>query len=164
MAQGWIEEIYNNSGKQLYVQSHDKTHNGTINGKNLDGGGWVEAPTGISKLTYFGVPWFASSNHYKLFSFDKKNGVKIYQSDTGGNNWIYYENMVTGKTLLKQEVIREGFYHAKLTVDATGGWVIEVVNVQKAKSINFKAVLETTGRVLEKAADVIIVVAPLMAA
>jgi len=169
MAVGFIEDLYNNSGKQLYVQSHDKMHNGNINGKNLDGGAWVEAPTGHSKLTWFGIPWFNDGNNYKLFSFDKKNGVKIYQSDTGGNNWIYYENMVTGKTLLKQDVnFDEGAtYHSKLTVDATGGWVIEVVNLQKAQSpnphITFRAILETTGRVLMKAADVVIAVAPLMA-
>jgi len=133
MAIGWGNRIFNNSDKTLYVRSVDKKHNGNILASNklhLDGGGWVGVPPGSYDLEWFAIPWYSSGHHYKEFSFEtnRQSGIHIYQSLLEGKNYIMYEEIKTGKTLVKQEVPKKEDYRFKVLVDKEGATLIEVVS------------------------------------
>merc|ERR1711935_905094 len=95
-------------GRNLFVRSIDTSHNGRIKTGNseheLDNGKYASVNPGAHQCISFGIPWYGQGKKWKNFSFNQSSGIKVYQSGMSGRNFIFYEDMKTGVTLVKQEV------------------------------------------------------------
>jgi hypothetical protein len=143
MGVGWVEHIYNNTGDDWYISSHDKEHNGTIravdsNGRpiggivKLDDGGYKKLNANTQYAdTWCGIPWYvADESHFKsLASTQNGPGIKIYQSEISGSNYIVYEDPSNGKRLGATGVPVGLFtdYHCHIRIENDGIY-FDVVN------------------------------------
>jgi len=132
MGIGWIDNIYNNSSSTWHLKSVDDRNNGALSGGGtsftLDDQNY-RALRGITpfKADWCGIPWYFEGKHFKVISQDRKKGALFYTSEIGGDNWIVYEELNTGRQIARQSVPQGSDFHCNLRFEEAGVF-IDVVN------------------------------------
>lgn len=132
MGVGWIDNVYNNSDRSMWIRSIDSSHNGTLtssNGNNhfaLDDGKFHELkPHTHYKANWFGIPWYYQGKHFKSYSADKT--INFYTSQIGNQNYIIFLNETNGQELLRQKAPTGSDFHCNLRFENVGT-EIDIVN------------------------------------
>ena len=132
MGIGWIDNIYNNSSSTWHLKSVDDRNNGALSGGGtsftLDDQNYHALRSGTHyKADWCGIPWYFEGKHFKVISQDRKKGVLFYTSEIGGDNWIVYEELNTGRQIARQSVPKGSDFHCNLRFEEAGVF-IDVVN------------------------------------
>ena len=132
MGVGWIDRVYNNSGTSWYLKSVDDRHNGALAGAGAsfkldDANFHALKPRTHYTADWCGIPWYYNGKHFKVLSKDNKSGVIFYTSEIGGDNWILYEELNTGRQLARQAVPKGSDFHCNLRFEDAGIF-IDIVN------------------------------------
>ncbi|HEY9802410.1 MAG TPA: hypothetical protein V6D25_18760 [Leptolyngbyaceae cyanobacterium] len=137
MGVAWITDIYQYSGRPVFMRSRDDQHNGIVNGQDFNDREWHIIPQGIHRTSYFAIPWFylSESHHYKIISFyeqvletpDNIGGIRLYTSVYNGQDSIYYVDQM-GKTFARTALANGTDTNCKLVFPLEGGFYIDPIN------------------------------------
>ncbi len=134
MGIGWIDNIYNNTVQNWYLQSIDDRNNG-----ELSGGGYPNfklddkqfhqlRPRTHYHADWCGIPWYYNGQHYKVFTIDRtKNAVSFFTSEVGDKNWIMFQDVINGQEILRQAVPKGSDFHCTMRFEDNGVYV-DIVN------------------------------------
>jgi hypothetical protein len=134
MAVGWIDTMYNNTAARWNLASVDSMHNGSF--RDTDSEGRPIGPVlftlddgqlhGIADnrryhADWCGIPWYWQGNHYKIIT--DTNGTKqvqFFQSQEGSSNWVFFQELESGRNIARIEVPKNVDYHCNLRFESDG--------------------------------------------
>jgi hypothetical protein len=132
MAVGWIDKVFNNTGTTWFLKSVDDQHNGVLKSDNasfqLDDAQFHEIkPETQYGADWCGIPWYFQGKHYKALSKDQKTGIVFFTSEIGAENWIIYNEIVTGRSVARQSAPKGSDFHCNLRFEDEGIF-LDIVN------------------------------------
>jgi hypothetical protein len=133
MGIGWLDTLYNNTDNTWYFQSKDWTHNGAVmlgtqTVFNMDDQAWhALSPRTHYHAEWCGIPWYSSGRNYKSISINKQDSVQFYTSEIDGQNWIVYQDGLTGRLAGKQGAPKMADFHCNFRIEDSGIF-LDIVN------------------------------------
>src|ERR1700734_511083 len=113
MGVGWIEHFYINADKPLRMKCVDDQHLGSVSQINggehfaFDNKDWHTFDSNTQwSASWCGIPWYSTApplGHYREIAVDNAT-VMFYQSQVGGANYLWYQNVQTGRHVARLAV------------------------------------------------------------